>query len=53
MTYKDSTKTIMTYLNLDRKPVGVKIFFDQEEYDKCPVPERETKVAYCNSVNLA
>lgn len=53
MTYKDTTKTIMTYLSLDRKPVGVKFFFDQEEYDKCPIPERETKIAYCNSVNLA
>lgn len=53
MNYKESVKTIMTYLGLERKPVGVKFFYSEEEYDKCDVPERRNKLAYCNSINLA
>lgn len=53
MNYKESTTKVMAYLGLERKPVGVKFFFTKEEYDKCDIPERERKVTYCNSINLA
>lgn len=53
MNYKESTNSVMTYLGLERKPVGVKFLFTEEDYNKCDIPERGRKVAYCNSVNLA
>lgn len=53
MNIKESVDLIESYLDMDRKPVGVKIFFDQKEFENFKVPQRETKVTYCNSVQLA
>lgn len=54
MDLQESNKLINTYLvDLYRKPVGVKFIKTKEEFDKLDVAERDTKVAYCNAVNLA
>lgn len=53
MDIKLSVDIIESYLDLDRKPVGVKFFFDKEEFKKFDVPQRDRKVTYCNSVQLA
>lgn len=53
MNIKDSVDLIESYLDLKRKPVGIKIFFDKDEFDNFEVPQRDRKVTYCNSVQLA
>lgn len=53
MDIKHSVNLIESYLDLDRKPVGIKFFFDQDEFDNFEVPQRDRKVTYCNSVQLA
>lgn len=53
MDIKLSVDIIESYLDLDRKPVGVKFFFDKDEFKKFDVPQRDRKVTYCNSVQLA
>lgn len=53
MDIKQSVDLIEAYLDLDRKPVGIKFFFDRDEFINFQVPQRDTKVTYCNSVQLA
>lgn len=53
MEIKDSVDLIESYLDLDRKPVGVKFFFDKDEFDNFEIPQRDRKITYCNSVQLA
>ncbi len=53
MNIKESVDLIESYLELDRKPVGVKFFFDKNGFDNFDLPQREYKVTYCNSVQLA
>ncbi|NLJ77769.1 MAG: DUF169 domain-containing protein [Tissierellia bacterium] len=53
MDIKYSVDLIESYLDLDRTPVGIKFFFDWEEFEKFEVPQRDRKVTYCNSVQLA
>jgi uncharacterized protein (DUF169 family) len=53
MDINRSVDLIESYLDLDRKPVGIKFFFDKEEFDNFEVPQRDRKVTYCNSVQLA
>jgi len=53
MDIKLSVDLIESYLDLDRKPVGVKFFFSKEEFDNFNIPQRDRKVTYCNSVQLA
>jgi uncharacterized protein (DUF169 family) len=50
---KKSVELIESYLDLDRKPVGVKFFFDKAEFDNFDVPQLDRKVTYCNSIQLA
>nr|WP_300005455.1 DUF169 domain-containing protein [Tissierella sp.] len=53
MDIKSSVDLIESYLDLDRKPVGVKIFFDKDEFDRFEIPQKDRKITYCNSVQLA
>lgn len=53
MDIKNSVNLIESYLDLDRKPVGVKFFFDKDEFENFEIPKRNRKVTYCNSVQLA
>lgn len=53
MDIKHSVDLIESYLGLERKPVGVKFFFDKDAFDQFEVPQRDRKVTYCNSVQLA
>lgn len=53
MDIKQSVNLIESYLDLDRKPVGVKFLFTKEEFDRFEVDQRDRKVTYCNSVQLA
>lgn len=53
MNIKESAKLIEAYLDMDRKPVGVKFFFTEEDYNKCNFIERDNKVTYCNAIQLA
>ena len=53
MEIKESVKLIEGYLNLDRKPVGVKFLFSREEFMSFKVDQRDRKVTYCNSIQLA
>lgn len=53
MDIKKSAKILDSYLKLDRKPVGVKFFFDEDEYEDFDLEERDKKISYCNAVQLA
>lgn len=53
MDIKESVNLIESYLDLERKPVGIKFFFDKDEFENFEVPQRDRKVTYCNSVQLA
>ena len=53
MNIKDSVDLIESYLELERKPVGIKFFFDKNEFNNFEVPQKDRKVTYCNSVQLA
>lgn len=53
MDIKSSVNLIESYLDLERKPVGIKLFFDKDEFDSFEIPQRDRKVTYCNSVQLA
>ncbi len=53
MDIKSSVNLLEAYLGLHRKPVGVKFFFDKDEFDNFEVSQRDRKVTYCNSVQLA
>lgn len=53
MDIKDSVNLIESYLELNRKPVGIKFFFDKDEFENFEIPQRDRKVTYCNSVQLA
>lgn len=53
MDIRNSVDLIESYLDLDRKPVGIKFFFDKEEFENFEIPQRDRKVTYCNSVQLA
>lgn len=46
---KDLKKTI----GLERDVVGVKFFFDKEEYENCPIPVINGKVSHCIMVERA
>ena len=53
MDIKNSIDLIESYLDLDRKPVGIKFFFDKDEFKNFEIPQRDHKITYCNSVQLA
>ncbi len=53
MEIKKSVDLIESYLDLDRKPVGVKFFFNKEDFDKFDVVQKDRKVTYCNAVQQA
>ncbi len=53
MNNKSNVDLIESYLDLNRKPVGIKFFFDKDEFENFEVPQRDRKVTYCNSVQLA
>ena len=53
MNIEKSVNLIESYLDIDRKPVGIKFFFNKEDFDSFQVPQRDRKVTYCNSVQLA
>lgn len=53
MDIKRSTELAESYLELDRKPVGIKFFFQKEDFENFPVAQRDRKISYCNSVQLA
>lgn len=53
MNIKNSVDLIESYLDLDCKPVGIKFFFDKDEFDKFEILQKDRKVTYCNSVQLA
>lgn len=53
MDIKQSVNMIEGYLELDRKPVGVKFLFTKEEFNNFEVEQKDRKVTYCNSVQLA
>lgn len=48
-----TVQTIENYLDLSRTPVGVKFLYDEESFKAYPVPQKDRKVTYCNSVQLA
>lgn len=53
MDIKNSVDLIEGYLDLDRKPVGVKFLFTKEDFRNFDVAQRDRKVTYCNAVQLA
>lgn len=53
MTIKESVKWIESLLQLDYKVVGVKFFFEKEEYDLFPAKENTHRMSYCTVVKRA
>ena len=53
MDIQTSVQRIESYLDLDRKPVGIKFFRNREAFDAFEVDQRDRKVTYCNAVQLA
>ena len=53
MDIKQSVNMIEGYLDLDRKPVGIKFLTTKEDFDDFEVAQKDRKVTYCNSVQLA
>lgn len=53
MEIRESVGLIESYLELDRKPVGIKFFFDKDEFENFEVDQRARRITYCNSVQLA
>lgn len=53
MKLKKSVKLIESYLELDRKPVGIKFFFHKDKLDNFQLDQRNHRITYCNSVQLA
>lgn len=53
MNIKESVDLLESYLELDRKPVGIKFFFNHDEFKNFEVCQRDRKLTYCNSVQLA
>lgn len=53
MNIKESIDLLESHLELDRKPVGIKFFFDKDEFNNFEVVQRDHKLTYCNSVQLA
>lgn len=53
MDIKLSVDMVEGYLDLDRKPVGVKFLFTKEDFMNFGVAQWDRKVTYCNAVQLA
>ena len=53
MDIKYGVDLIESYLDLGRKPVGVKFFFDEKEFKNLNIPQKNHRITYCNSVQLA
>lgn len=53
MNIKQSVDLLTSYLELDRKPVGIKFFFDKDEFENFKIPQRDRKLTYCNAVQQA
>ncbi|MDD7762251.1 MAG: DUF169 domain-containing protein [Firmicutes bacterium] len=53
MNIKESADIIKTYVEMEREPVGVKFFFDEESFKACDMPMRDSKIPYCNAVKKA
>lgn len=49
----ESVNLIESYLDLKRKPVGVKLLFSEKEFDEFPLFQRDSKITYCNAVQMA
>lgn len=50
---KEISIKLDTFLDLERKPVGIKLLFSEEEYDNINMPEINGKIAYCTAVRDA
>lgn len=50
---KEYVENLELMLDLKRKPVGIKLLFTEEEYNKCEVNEIKGKTAYCVMVEKA
>lgn len=50
---KEYCKDLDCILNLERKPVGVKLFFDEKEYNGIQWDEPKSQLAYCCLVEKA
>lgn len=55
MNIINSSKVVELYLDLDRRPVGVKFFYseDQEDFDSLGLDLYDRKITYCNAVQRA
>jgi len=50
---RDMVETLECVLGLTRKPVGVRLYFDQESYEGLDWPEPDSHLAYCCIVEKA
>lgn len=51
--YKESVKWLESYLDMDRKPVGIRILWTEEEFNEFNANIRPTRITYCNAVQEA
>lgn len=52
-TIQDLVESLECVLGITRRPVGVKLYFDQESYDALAWPEGDPHLAYCCIVEKA
>lgn len=50
---RDYVEDLKKTIGLNREVVGIKLFFDKEEYEECKVPTINGKVSYCIMVERA
>ena len=50
---EEQVKVINSLLELERKVVGVKFYYDEEEYEVCPAQQVKYYIPYCVTVRCA
>lgn len=50
---EEQVKVINSLLELKRKVVGVKFYYDEEEYEACPAQQVKYYIPYCVTVRCA
>lgn len=53
MDIKESSRSIASFLDLQRNPVGIKFLFSKESFDVFPAAASDYKFTYCTGIKMA